>query len=83
MLVKELTSQAHLILVCGASLEHLAAMRHLITNHAIVFEPTPAGVSVAARWLRFLQGDRSSLVLNHARPLPNLLTQEQLRTAFG
>ena len=82
-LVNELTSHAHLILICGASMEHMAAMRHLVTNHAIVFEPTPAGVSIATRWLRVLQGDVSSLILNHARPLPNLLTDEQLRTAFG
>ena len=82
-LVQELCSHAHLILVCGASMEHIAALRHLATNHVIVFEPTPAGVSVAARWLRILRGDSSSLVLNHARPLPNLLTQEQMRSAFG
>ena len=82
-LVQDLSNHAHLILVCGMSLEHLAALRHLATNHAIVFEPTPAGVSIAARWLRILRGDSSSLIQNHARPLPNLLTEEQLRAAFG
>ena len=76
-LVEELSSHAHLILICGISLEHLAALRHLTTNHAIVFEPTPAGVSIAARWLRVLRGDSSSLIQNHARPLRNLLTEEQ------
>ena len=82
-LIKALSSHAHLILVCGASMEHLAAMRHLITNHIIVFEPTPAGVSIATRWLRILEGATSALILNHARPLPNLLASEQLRNAFA
>lgn len=82
-LIQDLSSHAHLILVCGASMEHLSVMRHLTTSHTIVFEPTPAGVSIAVRWLRILRGDSSSLILNHARPLPNLLTEEQLRAAFG
>lgn len=82
-LVKALSSHAHLILVCGASMEHLAAMRHLVTNHLIVFEPTPAGVSVAARWLRVLEGATSSLIMNHARALPNLVGEEHLRNAFA
>ena len=82
-LIKALSSHAHLILVCGASMEHLAAMRHLVTTHLIVFEPTPAGVSVAARWLRVLEGATSSLIMNHTRPLPNLLGQEHLRNAFA
>ena len=82
-LVRELSNHAHLILVCGASMEHVAAMRHLVTNHVVVFEPTPAGVSIAARWLRILKGASSSLILNRARPLPNLLAQDQLRNAFG
>ncbi len=82
-LIKALSSHAHVILVCGASLEHVAAMRHLTTDDVIVFEPTPAGVSIAARWLRILEGAASALVMNHARPLPNLLTREQLRNAFA
>ena len=82
-LIKALSSHAHMILVCGASMEHLAAMRHQVTNHVIVFEPTPAGISVAARWLRILEGANSSLIMNHARPLPNLLGQDHLRSAFG
>ena len=82
-LITALSSHAHMILVCGASMKHLAAMHRLVTNHVIVFEPTPAGVSIAARWLRILEGANSSLIMNHARPLPNLLGQEHLRNAFG
>ena len=82
-LFKALSSHAHMILVCGVSMEHLDAMRHLATDHVVVFEPTPAGVSVAARWLRILDGAHSSLIMNHARPLPNLVAQEHLRNAFG
>ena len=82
-LIKALSSHAHLILACGASMAQLAALRHLVTAHVVTFEPTPAGVSIAARWLRMLEGDNVSLVMNHARPLPNLLDREQLRTAFG
>ena len=82
-LIKALSSLAHIILICGASLEHLAALRHLVSNHVIVFEPTPAGVSIAVRWLRILEGANSSLIMNHARPLPNLVGQDHLRNAFG
>ena len=82
-LIRALSGHAHLILVCGASPEQLAALRHLVTNHLIVFEPTPAGLSIAARWLRTLEGAASTLVMNHARPLPKLLAQEHLRNAFG
>lgn len=82
-LVVELSNHAHLVLVCGASMSHFKILQHQITNHLVVFEPTLAGVSVASRWLRLLQGARSSLVLNHARPLPNLLSDDHLRAAFG
>ena len=82
-LINALSSHAHLILVCGASMAHLTAMQHLATNHAVVFEPTPAGASVAARWLRLLQGAPSALIVNHARPLPDLLSSEHLRNALG
>lgn len=82
-LIEALSGHAHLILICGASMEQLAAMRHLVTNHLIVFEPTPAGVSIAVRWLGILRGSSSSLILNHARPLPNLIAQDQMRVAFA
>lgn len=82
-LIRSLSSHAHLILICGASLAQIATISHLITCHVIVFEPTPAGVSVAARWLRILGGAESALVMNHARPLPNLIGQDQLRNAFA
>ena len=82
-LIRELSSHAHLILVCGASMEHFRVMHNYVTNHVIVFEPTPAGVSVASRWLRLLQGAHSSLIMNHARPLPKLLGEDHLRSAFG
>ena len=82
-LLRALTSHAHLILICGTSLHHLATIRHLVTCHLVVFEPTPAGVSVAARWLRILGGAESLMVKNHARPLPNLIGDDQLRSAFA
>ena len=82
-LIQMLTSHAHLILVCGASLNQLATLRRVTTNYIVVFEPTPAGVSVAARWLRMLEGATSALIMNHPRPLPKLLGQDQLRTALG
>ena len=82
-LIRGLASHAHLVLICGATLEHFRAMHHYVTNHVVVFEPTPAGVSIAARWLRLLQGARSSLVMNHARPMPKLLGEDHLQTAFG
>ena len=82
-LIRALSGHAHIILVCGASMQHVEAMRHLTTNHIIVFEPTPAGVSVATRWLRILEGVASALIMNHARPLPNLLARDHLRNAFA
>ena len=82
-LIEALSGQAHMILACGASVEHVRILRPLTTNHLVVFEPTPAGVSIAVRWLRVLEGATSALVLNHARPLPGIIGEEQLRTAFG
>lgn len=82
-LVMGLSGHSHLILICGASMDHFRVMHNYVTNHVIVFEPTPAGVSIASRWLRLLQGARSSLVMNHARPLPKLLGEDHLRGAFG
>ena len=82
-LVDALSTHAHMILACGASLAQVEALRHLTTSHLIVFEPTPAGVSIAARWLRILEGVASTLVMNHARSLPSLLGDEQLRTSLG
>ena len=82
-LIRALSDQSHLVLMCGFSMEHLVSMRSQVSNHVIVFEPTPAGVSVASRWLRVLQGTTSSLVMNHARSLPNLITEDQLRSAFA
>lgn len=82
-LMDALSDQAHVILACGASLADVERLRHMATNHLIVFEPTPAGVSVAARWLRILEGSPSMLVMNHARSLPGLLSDEQLRASLG
>ena len=82
-LIETLSSQAHMVLTCGVSLAHVEALRHLTTNHLIVFEPTPAGVSIASRWLRILDGASSTLVMNHARPLPQLMSREQLRSSLG
>lgn len=82
-LIEALSAQAHMIFACGASPEQVMDLRTMTTNHLVVFEPTPAGLSVAIRWLRILEGAASTLVENHARPLPKLLGQEQLREAFG
>lgn len=82
-LMEALSSQAHMILVNGLNPARVEVLRHSTTNHLIVFEPTPAGVSVAVRWLRILDGAASTLVRNHTRPLPKLLTEEQIRTGFG
>ena len=82
-LLEALSLQAHMILICGAQVFHVDALRNLVSNHVIVFEPTPAGVSIAIRWLRILDGATSTLVMNHTRPLPRLIGQEQLRSGFG
>lgn len=81
--IDALSAQAHMVLACGVNTEQVMHLRPLTTNHLIVFEPTPAGVSVATRWLRILDGANSALVLNHARPLPNLIGEEQIRDALG
>ncbi len=82
-LIDALSTQAHMILVCGLKPMHVDSLRHLATSHVVLFEPTPAGVSVAIRWLRILDGAQSTLVVNHTRPLPKLLTQDQLRSGLG
>ena len=82
-LIDALSAQAHMILACGASPRQVAALRMLTTNHLLVFEPTPAGMSVAIRWMRILDGAASTLVLNHARALPNLIGADQLSDGLG
>ena len=82
-LVNTLSTQAHMILACGLKPMHVNALRHMATSHIVVFEPTPAGVSVATRWMRILDGAQSTLMVNHTRPLPRLLTDEQMSTALG
>ncbi len=82
-LVRGLATHAHILLACGASVAHVQSLRHLTTDHCIVFEPTPAGLSIAARWLRILQGTSTTLVLNHARPLPQVVSADQIRSSFG
>lgn len=82
-LIETVSAQAHMILACGLKPSHIDALRHLATSHLVVFEPTPAGVSVAIRWLRILDGAQSTLVVNHTRPLPKLLSDEQLRSGLG
>ncbi len=82
-LVSGLAAHAHIILVCGATVAHIEALRHLTSDYFIVFEPTPAGVSVAARWLRILEGTSTTLVLNHARPLPHIVSADQIRKGIG
>ena len=82
-LIDALSVQAHMILACGLMPRHVDALRHLATNHLVIFEPTPAGMSVAIRWLRILDNATSTLVVNHTRPLPKLLSDDQLRDGFG
>lgn len=82
-LLEALSLQAHMILISGAQTFHVETLRNLVSNHLIVFEPTPAGVSVAVRWLRILDGAASALVMNHTRPLPKLISEDQLRAGFG
>lgn len=82
-LVSALAAHAHIILACGVTVEHIEALRHLASDYFIVFEPTPAGVSVAARWLRILEGTSTTLVLNHARPLPHIVSADQIRKGIG
>lgn len=82
-LVTELGAHAHVVLTCGTTLAQVEALRHLTTNHIVVFEPTPAGVSIAARWLRVLEGATSTLVMNHARPLAGLVRPEQIQASLG
>ena len=82
-LLNAMSGQAHVILVVGATPAHVDALRHMTTSHVVVFEPTPAGLSVAVRWLRILQGLASTLVLNRSRPLPDMLKAEQIRGSLG
>ena len=82
-LLEALSLRAHMILICGAQTFQVDALRNLVSNHVIVFEPTPAGVSIAIRWLRILDGATSTLIMNHTRPLPRLISQDQLRAGFG
>lgn len=82
-LIGGLSTHAHLILAVGGTLDNVESLRHIATNHVVVFEPTPAGVSVAARWLRILEGSPSTLVMNHPRPLPQLLSTDHLRNTFA
>ena len=81
--IEALSAQAHMVLACGATPEHVMRLRDIVTNHLLVFEPTPAGVSIATRWLRILDGAPSALVLNRSRPLPNVIADEQMRDVLG
>ena len=82
-LLNAMSGHAHVILVVGATPVHVDSLRHLTTNHVVVFEPTPAGLSVAVRWLRVLQGLASTLVMNRPRPVSETLRPEQIRSSLG
>ena len=82
-LFESLAPIAHLVLACGATVGQVEALRHLTTHHILVFEPTPAGVSVAGRWLAVLKGAPTTLVVNHPRPLPRLVHEAEIRTHLG
>lgn len=82
-MIESFANQAHLVLVCGVSPPIVPMLQPFTTAHVIVFEPTPGGVSIAVRWLRMLEQSPSSLVVNHTRPLPDLIGREQLSDALG
>lgn len=82
-LIDGLSAHAHVILATGASIADVETLRHRTTSHLIVFEPTPAGLSIAARWLSILDGAVSALVVNRARPLPELLRPDQYRDSLS
>ena len=82
-LFESLAPIAHLVLACGATVAQVEALRHLTTHHVLVFEPTPAGVSVAGRWLRILKGSPTTLIVNHPRPLQPLVHAAEIRSHLG
>ncbi len=82
-LIQALSAQAHLILLCGASLPLVRALRPYVSNFLVIVEPTPSGLSIGVRWMRHLEGASASLVVNEPRPLPNLVGDAQIRAAFG
>ena len=82
-LIEALGTRAHMIITTGATPAHVRALRRYTNHHLIVFEPMPAGISVAVRWLRLLDGARSTLILNRTRPLPALVARDQIRKALG
>ena len=83
MMIDSFAAQAHVLLVCGISIEMVALLQPLTTTYLIVFEPTPSGVSIAARWLRVLDQAPSALIVNHTRPLPDFISHSQLADSFG
>lgn len=82
-MIESFASQAHLILACGINLELIAHLQAYTTMHLIVFEPTPAGLSIAVRWLRLLEQSPSALIVNHTRPFPELISRDQMSDALG
>ena len=82
-MIESFAGQAHLVLVCGVSPLIMPLLKPLMTSSVIIFEPTPGGVSIVARWLRLLDQSPSSLIVNHTRPLPDLIGREQLSNALG
>ena len=83
-LVETLAAQSHVIMACGLAPPHVGTLQSWISSHIIVYEPTEAGVSVAARWLRILKDAPSALVLNRSRPLAEtmVMDRERMRDAL-
>ena len=82
-LIRTFSTQAHLVLACGLTASVANALRAHASNYLVLLEPTPAGLSVGVRWLRTLEGARTSLIVNETRPLPGLVAEDQIREAFA
>ncbi len=81
--LQTLSTQAHLVLVRGVSPPLARLLRPYVSNYLVLFEPTPAGLSVGMRWLQVLEGSGASLVVNETRPLPTLVASDQIQAAFA
>lgn len=82
-LIRELSTRAHLILICGVSSDLARMLRPYVSSYLVLLEPTPVGLSIGVRWTRLLQGARLSLIVNETRPVPRIVGDTQIRAAFG
>lgn len=82
-MIRAFSAQAHLIVVCGVTPQTVRILRPYTSNHLVLVEPTPAGLSVGLRWLRTLEDAKATLIVNETRPLPGLVAEDQIREAFA